>query len=85
MTCQLLHEMGLAGKSIENLQQIHFNVPVHFLLAGEDKLVRTHIAEKVYKKISAPSKTLNIYKNFYHEIFNETNQQLVFENLQSFF
>lgn len=81
MTARLLNEMVKAGKSIEALSQISFHSPVHFLLAGEDKLVRTDIALRIYENISAPSKTLNIYKNFYHEIFNESEQKFVFDDL----
>jgi len=83
MTARLLNEMVLAGKKIMDLSSIHFQNPVHFLLAGEDRLVRTEAAQKVFERIEAPSKTLNIYKNFYHEIFNETDQLRVFTDLQS--
>ncbi len=81
MTARLLNEMVRTGKKISELDSIDFKNPVHFLLAGEDKLVCTKAAETVYKKISAPSKTLTIYKNFYHEIFNETKQADVFRDL----
>ncbi len=83
MTAQLLNEMVLTGKSIQKLSEISFDAPLHFLLAGDDKLVRTKTAEQVYQKISAPAKTLNIYKNFYHEIFNESDQLSVFKDLQN--
>ncbi len=82
MTARLLNEMVCTGKKVEALDIIRFEKPVHFLLAGEDKLVRTEIAKQVFEKIAAPSKTINVYKNFYHEIFNELNQAAVFQDLQ---
>lgn len=82
MTAQLLSEMTRAGDEVIHQNQPCFRVPVHFLLAGEDRLVSTRIAENVYQKIVAPDKTLIIYKNFYHEIFNEFEQTRVFEDLQ---
>ncbi len=82
MTARLLNEMVLSGKKVTNLNSITLKSPVHFLLAGEDRLVRTPIALAVYDRITAPSKTLNIYKNFYHEIFNEIDQVRVFHDLQ---
>ena len=82
MTAHLLGEMISAGESIQALSEIHLQSPVHFLLAGDDKIVRTDIAEKVYQKISAPEKSLNIYQGFFHEIFNETGQLDVFRDLR---
>ncbi len=81
MTARLLHEMSSAGKFVVQTKTISFNVPVHFLLAGDDKLVRSDVAEKVYANIFAPTKTLITYKKFYHEIFNEINQTTVFKDL----
>ena len=81
MTSRLLNEMVKTGKKIIELNSIQFDQPVHFLLAGDDKLVRAEIAESVFHKILAPSKTLKIYKNFYHEIFNESKQVDVFRDL----
>ncbi len=83
MTSRLLNEMVQAGKKITSLESLTFEKPVHFLLAGEDKLVRADEAQNVFNRITAPSKTLNIYKNFYHEIFNESDQVRVFQDLQN--
>jgi alpha-beta hydrolase superfamily lysophospholipase len=81
MTARLLHEMSSAGDFVCQTKAISFDVPVHFFLAGDDKLVRSDIAKNVYANISAPAKTLITYENFYHEIFNETNQVNVFKDL----
>ncbi len=82
MTARLLNEMVRAGKQVVDIPAIDFKRPVHFFLAGNDKLVRTSVALDVYNRLSATSKTLNIYKNFYHEIFNEVDQVRVFHDLQ---
>ncbi len=81
MTSRLLNEMARSGKEIENMKSIKLSAPAHFLLAGDDKLVRSDVAQKVFDKIVAPQKSLKTYENFYHEIFNEVDQSSVFADL----
>lgn len=84
MTAGLLSEMIRAGGEIEQKKHLDFDVPVHFLLAGKDKLIRTDVAKDVFEKISSPYKTIKIYDNFFHEIFNESEQKLPFTDLSKF-
>jgi acylglycerol lipase len=63
-------------KKIKNHQ-----VPTLILHGKDDKIVPYTFAEDIFEKISAEDKKLCLYKNSYHEIFNDLDQELVFKDL----
>lgn len=55
--------------------------PCLLLQAGDDKIVSGAAINSFFKRIKAPYKQLNIYPDFYHELFNEVGQKKVFQDI----
>lgn len=66
----------------KNAHQI--DIPILFQLAGQDRVVSTPDAEKLFNKISSKQKEKKIYKSSYHEIFNDINRTEVYQDLENF-
>ncbi|MEA2013815.1 MAG: alpha/beta hydrolase [Thermodesulfobacteriota bacterium] len=49
--------------------------PMLMQLAGDDHLTNVDTSEKFYEAIGSNDKTLYVYKDLYHEIYNETAEQ----------
>ncbi len=55
---------------------------LHFLIAGDDKLVDAKATQDFFEKISKENgSTLKIYPEMYHEIFNEVGKEKVWQDL----
>lgn len=44
-------------------------------LAGDDHLVNARAAAQFFEKLEVPDKTLHVYEELYHEIYNEPAAQ----------
>jgi alpha-beta hydrolase superfamily lysophospholipase len=54
-------------------------------VAGDDKLVNTRSSTQFFESLDLEDKTLHIYENGYHEIYNEVEnlQTEVFKDLEN--
>lgn len=82
MSVRLLDEMVTYSRLLKTVPAFKMNFPVHFLLADLEKVVDRRCAQAVYEKIEAPDKSLEMFSGFYHEIFNELEQEKAFRALQ---
>lgn len=55
---------------------------VLFQLAGEDRIVSSPDAERVFEGLMHPQKKKRIYTGLFHEIFNELDKDQVFHDLK---
>ncbi len=62
----------------ENISQL--KVPVFFQISGKDRLVDPQAGLDLFKKISSP-KTLKIYEDSFHEVYNDLNKQESIDDL----
>lgn len=62
----------------------HIEIPVYIQAAGVDKIVNTVSTQEFFKRLGSSKKTLKIYENSYHEIFNDLNRQEVVDDLVSY-
>lgn len=75
---------------VENMQLLNsqggasIKAPLLMQVAGDDLIVSRKASEEFFPTIASPDKTLSIYENFYHEIFNETDRAKAFQDLASF-
>lgn len=60
---------------------VRIRVPALFLVAGDDRIVDAHATQAVFDRLGSSDKTLCAYPSLYHEIFNETDKQRVFDDL----
>lgn len=66
-------------------QHLHMTIPLLMQLAGDDKIVSRDASEAFFEKIDAEEKKKIVYEDFYHEIFNESERERVYDDLHSFF
>ena len=50
-------------------------VPILMQVAGDDHLTDAQSAKTFYEYLDVPDKTLHVYDNLYHEIYNETRTE----------
>lgn len=56
-------------------------LPCLMLQAGDDKIVSASAVSSFFKRLQAPKKQLNVYPGFYHELFNEPENEKVFNDI----
>lgn len=59
----------------------HHQVPTLILHGQDDKIVPYTFAEDIFEKILTEDKKMCLYKESYHEIFNDLDQELVFKDV----
>ncbi len=65
-------------------KQIHkLKTPVFFQLAGEDRVVNTQSSLRLFEAIRGPKK-LKLYKESYHEVYNDINREETLSDLGDF-
>jgi alpha-beta hydrolase superfamily lysophospholipase len=62
--------MGAAGRSGPEIK-----APLLMQLAGDDHLTSVDASKRFFEELTLADKTLYIYQDLYHEIYNETKQQ----------
>lgn len=70
--------MGEVYKKIELIK-----VPCLLLQAGSDKIVSAALANSFFKRLKVKDKQLKVYPEMYHELFNETANKIVFEDISN--
>jgi acylglycerol lipase len=61
----------LAAMETVNQRVSQIKVPILMQVAGDDRLVNAQAAKLFFEKLTAADKTLYIYDDLYHEIYNE--------------
>ena len=61
-----------------------FTIPLLIQAAGQDKIVDVLATQEIFAKIGSSRKTLKIYPESYHDIFNDTNKQEVIDDFLTF-
>ncbi len=56
-------------------------IPLLVLLAGDDKLASVETTRRFYEAAGSADKQIEIYRDYYHEIFNEVGRDHVFDDL----
>ena len=66
---------------LENASQI--KLPVIVMQGGYDNIVSVDASKAYFEKVSSTDKTLKIYEEYYHEIFNDIGREKVYADLIS--
>lgn len=83
ITIRLTHEM-LRYMALFRRGHHSFSFPVYILMAAEDFVVNPDATRDFFLRIRAPEKDLETFQGFYHEIFNEVEQDKAFERLRHY-
>lgn len=84
ISVRLLSEMIRYACLLESRKKLDFPFPVYILMAGLEKVVDVDKTKGVFEKIEAPQKKLKCFDGFYHEIFNELEQEKAFTILKDY-
>jgi alpha-beta hydrolase superfamily lysophospholipase len=57
--------------------------PVHLLTVGEERIVDPVMVRRFFDRLVAPRKERTIFEGFFHELFNEKDQQKAFNVLKT--
>lgn len=60
------------------------NLPVFFQLSGQDKVVSTKASEDFFATIASQNKEIKIYENSFHEIYNDIERDVAFNDIKVF-
>jgi alpha-beta hydrolase superfamily lysophospholipase len=71
----------LLAQVVIRFSRIKLDLPVLFLLAGDDKVVDSKISKNVFGKIRCPDKTLKEYPGMYHSLSVELGKERVFRDI----
>lgn len=80
------HLVGEITRSIESLRKrpiLSVPFPVHVLFAGEERIVDLKASRRFFDRLVTPRKERTVFEGFFHEIFNERDQQRVFNVLKT--
>lgn len=76
--------LGMMASMKQIPKQIHkLKTPLFFQLSGDDKVVNTQKSLDLFESLQGPKK-LKIYKESYHEIYNDLNKEEVLSDLVNF-
>lgn len=59
-------------------------LPILFQLSGQDKIVSTKASTDFFQSVKSKDKELKIYENSYHEIYNDIERDIVFNDIKVF-
>ena len=81
ITVRLTREMLRWGAFFQEKPSA-FPFPVYILAAGDERVVDLKATRAFFERLTAPEKKLEIFPGFFHEIFNESGQDQVFNKLR---
>ncbi|MCM8775965.1 MAG: lysophospholipase [Candidatus Omnitrophica bacterium] len=84
ISVRLLHEMLRYMTILEEQDAFQFPFPVYLLMGELEKVVDPRKTVSIYEKIRAADKEIRTFPGFYHEVFNELGQEMVFDTLKYF-
>jgi alpha-beta hydrolase superfamily lysophospholipase len=78
----------LAAELLKEMQRVtaeagNIALPVLIVQGGADKLVDPAGAQMLYDSVSSADKTLHVYDDFYHEVFNEPEHERVLNDVET--
>ncbi len=82
ITVRLVHEM-LRYIHLFRERKMKVPFPVSILMAGKDYVVMPKATQDFFSRIESPKKEIKVFEGFLHEIFNEKDQEQVFQQLEN--
>jgi lysophospholipase len=83
ITARLLGEIIRYADFLRTQPILSLPFPVHMILPGDERIVDPKASCRFFDRLVAPRKERTILDGFYHEIFNERDQQKAFNVLKT--
>ncbi|ADN50887.1 alpha/beta hydrolase [Vulcanisaeta distributa] len=81
-TVRILYELVRASRSVWKYID-NISVPIMMMHGGEDKIVPPRATQEVFSRLRVGDKAMKVYDGMYHEILNELNKNVVYEDVLS--
>jgi len=84
--CISAHLLGEIARRMEALRKqpiLSVPFPVYLLVPGEERIVDPKASSRFFNRLVSPRKERAIFEGFFHEIFNEREQQKAFNVLKT--
>jgi alpha-beta hydrolase superfamily lysophospholipase len=82
MTRKLLGQVFITGAQWLMKNMGRHEIPCLILHGGDDRIVTPEASKFMYANASAKDKTLKIYEGMFHEILNESDKDMVIEDIR---
>ncbi len=82
ITARLGAEMFKAMERVTDEAE-SITAPLLLLQGGKDRLVDPEGAEQLYRRASSEVKTLHVYEDLYHEVYNEPEREAVLADVEA--
>jgi alpha-beta hydrolase superfamily lysophospholipase len=83
ISARLIEEIARRTEALRKQPILSVPFPVHMLVSGEEHIVDPKASRRFFDRLVAPRKERTIFENFFHEIFNEQDQQEAFNVLKT--
>jgi len=83
ISARLIREISIRMEMLRKQPILSVPFPVHLLAVGEEHIVDPVIMRRFFDRLVAPRKERTIFDGFFHEIFNERDQQKAFNVLKT--
>ena len=83
ISARLVGEIARRTELLRKQHILSLPFPVHMLVAGEERIVDPKASRHFFDRLVAPRKDRTVLEGFFHEIFNERDQQKAFNVLKT--
>ncbi|MEI7752118.1 MAG: lysophospholipase [Candidatus Omnitrophota bacterium] len=83
ISARLVGEIARRTEILKRQHILSLPFPIHMLVPGEERIVDSKASRRFFDRLVAPRKERTIFEGFFHEIFNEKDQQKTFNVLKT--
>ena len=83
ISARLVEEIARRTGALRKQPILSVSFPVHMLVPGEERIVDSKASRRFFDRLVAPRKERTFFDGFFHEIFNEQDQQKAFNVLKT--
>ena len=83
ISARLVGEIARRTETLRKQPILSVPFPVHMLVPGEERIVDPKASHRFFDRLVSPRKERTFFDGFFHEIFNEQDQQKAFNVLKT--
>lgn len=83
ISARLVEEFGRCTEILRKQPVLSVPFPVYLLTVGEERIVDPDMVWRFFDRLVSPRKERTIFEGFFHELFNELEQQKAFNVLKT--
>lgn len=84
ISARLAEELYKACQALDKEIAQKLEIPVFMMLAGDDRIVNSQKSVRFYQWLRGPQKAIQVFPDFYHEVFHEERKEEAFKCFKQF-